>query len=412
LREKVFLVEEKKFYPIIRGENWRFFSLGKTSLVKLEGQFLLENGCQINFACSFPHHYLPYVVETGSGLSLTNTQFKNKAGFSFFKSLIGINSLFTFILFTSFIVYHVWVLGMDSVKELREEIERVKEEKLQEALEKETTLEPTLPEKIPYSFADVGGYEEVKKELGNAARIIRENLSIWTPRGFVLYGPPGTGKTMIAEAFAKESGLPFFSTNGEFLRAGKFREMMQMSANKVISVFNGAVKYSQEKGSRVILFIDEIDDMDQEYPRREGGKELRKVMGGGEKTQKYDNVIVICTTNSIKWFHESVLRWKRLEKQFEIGYPNEKELSCIIDLYINKQKKGNIKEELDKEELRNKILEKVKDSRFTGASVSRLFELLDYTSLNLGGEWGGGWDWPVFEKTIEDMKKHGAMNVE
>jgi len=115
----------------------------------------------------------------------------------------------------------------------------------------------------------------------------------------VLYGPPGTGKTMMAEAFAKEAGLPFFSTNGEFLRAGKFREMMQMSANKVISVFNGAAKYSQEKGSRVVLFIDEIDGMDEDYPRREGGKELRKVMGGGEKTQKYDNIIVICTTNSI-----------------------------------------------------------------------------------------------------------------
>jgi len=58
-----------------------------------------------------------------------------------------------------------------------------------------------------HDFSAVGGLEEVKRELMQIARNIRDGHTTRVPMGLLFVGPMGTGKTFVAEAFAKSSGL-------------------------------------------------------------------------------------------------------------------------------------------------------------------------------------------------------------
>lgn len=58
-----------------------------------------------------------------------------------------------------------------------------------------------------HDFSAVGGMDEVKRELMQVARNIRDGKTSRVPMGLLFVGPMGTGKTFVAEAFAKSSGL-------------------------------------------------------------------------------------------------------------------------------------------------------------------------------------------------------------
>jgi AAA+ superfamily predicted ATPase len=59
-----------------------------------------------------------------------------------------------------------------------------------------------------HDFSAVGGIEQVKAELRAVAAHLREGRRARSPMGILFTGPMGTGKTFVAEAFAREAGLP------------------------------------------------------------------------------------------------------------------------------------------------------------------------------------------------------------
>jgi hypothetical protein len=59
-----------------------------------------------------------------------------------------------------------------------------------------------------HGFEAVGGIEVVKEELRAIAEALRAGRRARSPMGLLFTGPMGTGKTFLAEAFAKEAGLP------------------------------------------------------------------------------------------------------------------------------------------------------------------------------------------------------------
>jgi len=118
-----------------------------------------------------------------------------------------------------------------------------------------------LPDSIKTRFDDVYGQDK-------AVERVQENLNMldrpdylegkggYMPGGILLDGPPGTGKTMIAEAFAGETGKPFV-----FLGPGSFSNMfVGVPILKVKMLFRVLRKLSLKYGG-VVCFMDEIDSL-------------------------------------------------------------------------------------------------------------------------------------------------------
>ena len=89
----------------------------------------------------------------------------------------------------------------------RREIDRLISKRKREILERECfgLVEFVEPE---HGFEVVGGMDEVKQDLLLVAANIRDGRVSRVPMGILFTGPMGTGKTFVAEAFAKECGLP------------------------------------------------------------------------------------------------------------------------------------------------------------------------------------------------------------
>jgi SpoVK/Ycf46/Vps4 family AAA+-type ATPase len=89
----------------------------------------------------------------------------------------------------------------------RREIDRLISKRKREILERECfgLVEFVVPE---HGFEVVGGMEEIKQDLLVVAANIRDGRVARVPMGILFTGPMGTGKTFVAEAFAKECGLP------------------------------------------------------------------------------------------------------------------------------------------------------------------------------------------------------------
>jgi SpoVK/Ycf46/Vps4 family AAA+-type ATPase len=95
----------------------------------------------------------------------------------------------------------------DPAERARKEIDRLIARRKRDILERECFglvefVEPA------HGFDVVGGMEEIKKDLRVIAENIREGRTSRVPMGMLFTGPMGTGKTFVAEAFARECGLP------------------------------------------------------------------------------------------------------------------------------------------------------------------------------------------------------------
>ena len=104
-------------------------------------------------------------------------------------------------------------------------------------------------------FDDVIGAEDAKNELRFFVNYMRNpkklrRMGVSAPKGILLYGPPGTGKTMLARAFASESGATFIATEGNRF----FKGYVGQGAEMVHRLFATARRYAPS-----VLFIDEID---------------------------------------------------------------------------------------------------------------------------------------------------------
>ena len=74
-------------------------------------------------------------------------------------------------------------------------------------------------EEITERLDDVKGIDEIKDEITNLIRMIRDPLAYTSKgakmhKGVLLFGNPGTGKTMLSRAIAGEAGVSFLYCTG------------------------------------------------------------------------------------------------------------------------------------------------------------------------------------------------------
>lgn len=164
---------------------------------------------------------------------------------------------------------------------------------------------PPALQAAPMTFADVGGLEEVKRQIHRRMIAPREKPKLFerfgrrAGGGILLYGPPGCGKTLLARAAAGEAHTSFIEVGiAEILDC-----YSGQAEKKLVAAFTEA---RQRKPA--ILFFDEIEAL---AARRKSGSETSLVstflstFDGLDS--RNDGILVLAATN-VPWAVDSAFR--------------------------------------------------------------------------------------------------------
>jgi SpoVK/Ycf46/Vps4 family AAA+-type ATPase len=210
-------------------------------------------------------------------------------------------------------------------------------EKFKMDYERKTGIDIPVTELIEkVTLNDVGGYDQMKKELFEILEIqfkysnLMAQMKIPPVRGILLYGPPGVGKTMMAKALANTLGVKLIMLSGaEILYKG-----YEGAVAAVKEVFNRA-----RENKPAIILLDEIDAI---APRREaykseGNKVVNQLLTEMDGIRTLRDVVVIATTNRIEDVDPALLRPGRFDKVVFMPLPNRDERRDIFEKYLGKE---------------------------------------------------------------------------
>ncbi|CAM9576136.1 unnamed protein product [Chrysoparadoxa australica] len=196
-----------------------------------------------------------------------------------------------------------------------------------------SALRETLVEVPNVSWSDVGGLEDVKRELRETVQYPVEHadkfkkFGMQASKGTLFYGPPGCGKTLLAKAIANECGANFISVKGPELLSMWFGE----SEANVRELFDKA-----RAAAPCILFFDEMDSIAKARGGSgSGGSEaadrvinqiLTEVDGVGARKA----VFVIGATNRPDILDSAITRPGRLDQLIYIPLPDQKSRESVF----------------------------------------------------------------------------------
>ncbi|MFA6328090.1 MAG: CDC48 family AAA ATPase [Candidatus Micrarchaeia archaeon] len=198
-----------------------------------------------------------------------------------------------------------------------------------------SALREVFIERPNVHWADIGGLENVKKELKEAVELPLRSPEVFTRmgirpvKGILLVGLPGTGKTMFAKAVATETEANFISIKGPEVLSKWVGE----SEKAVRETFRKA-----RMATPCIIFIDEIDSI---APSRGGGDDGSHVTERVVDTLLTEmdgltglkNVVVIAATNRPELMDMALMRGGRFDRIIEIPVPEEKTRTEIFKLH-------------------------------------------------------------------------------
>ena len=198
-----------------------------------------------------------------------------------------------------------------------------------------SALREVFLEKPNIKWTDIGGLENVKKELKEAVELPLKNpevfvrLGIRPVKGILLVGLPGTGKTMFAKAVATETEANFISVKGPEVLSKWVGE----SEKAIRETFRKA-----RMATPCVIFIDEIDSI---APHRGGGEDGNRVTERVVDTLLTEmdgltglkNVVVIAATNRPDMLDPALLRGGRFDRIIEIPTPDDKARLDIFKIH-------------------------------------------------------------------------------
>ena len=189
------------------------------------------------------------------------------------------------------------------------------------------------------SWEDVGGLEDVKRELYETVQYPLEHadkfekFGMQPSKGVLFYGPPGCGKTLLAKAIANECGANFISIKGPELLTMWFGE----SEANVRELFDKA-----RAAAPCILFFDEIDSIAK---ARGGGaseaggagdRVINQILTEIDGVGARKSVFVIGATNRPDILDNAVTRPGRLDQLIYIPLPDYKSRVSIFRANLRK----------------------------------------------------------------------------
>lgn len=242
------------------------------------------------------------------------------------------------------------VLDLEAEKLPPETLDKliVNQEDFQKALIEVTPsgMREVFIENPDVKWEDVGGLEEVKRELQEAVEWpmkypgLYDKLGHHMPRGILLHGPSGTGKTLLAKAVATQSEANFVSVRGPELLSKWVGE----SERGIREIFKRA-----RQSAPCVIFFDEIDSI---APIRGAGGEtavtervVSQLLTELDGMENMHGVIVLAATNRADMIDPALLRPGRFDKIIQIPLPDKESRRSILK--INAEKIPTITDESD-----------------------------------------------------------------
>jgi transitional endoplasmic reticulum ATPase len=179
------------------------------------------------------------------------------------------------------------------------------------------------------TFADVGGMEDLKRELRETVGLMlqhpdeAERYGIdWN--GILLHGPPGVGKTFFARAIAGEYGMNLMHVSTGDLVAG----IQGQSAKNIDSAFQTALE-----NVPCLLFFDEFDSIAarrDNNPDQEARRTVNQLLTSLEAHRDERRLLVMAATNSVEHLDPAVIRPGRFDRHIRIDLPDAEARRAIF----------------------------------------------------------------------------------
>jgi len=221
-------------------------------------------------------------------------------------------------------------------------------------------------EKPNVRFADVGGMEKLKEEIGMKILLPMRQPELYKAYGkkagggILMYGPPGCGKTFLARATAGE-------VKAHFIAVG-IHEVLDMwiggSERKLHTIFQQARQHTP-----CVLFFDEVDALgaSRSDMRSSGGRHLINQFLAeldGVKSSN-DGVLILAATNA-PWHLDSAFRRPgRFDRVLFVPPPDADARAAILRLLLRDKPSRDI----DHDAIARKA------EHFSGADLSATVEL-------------------------------------
>uniref|UniRef100_A0A7N9ASA3 Transitional endoplasmic reticulum ATPase n=1 Tax=Mastacembelus armatus TaxID=205130 RepID=A0A7N9ASA3_9TELE len=202
-----------------------------------------------------------------------------------------------------------------------------------------SALRETIAEVPQVNWEDIGGLDEVKRELQELVQYPVEypdkflKFGMTPSRGVLFYGPPGCGKTLLAKAIANECQANFVSIKGPEMLTMWFGE----SEANVRDVFDKA-----RQAAPCILFFDELDSIAKS---RGGGagdaggaadRVINQILTEMDGMSDKKNVFIIGATNRPDIIDPAILRPGRLDQLIYIPLPDKPSRTAILNANLRK----------------------------------------------------------------------------
>ncbi|KAI8524110.1 hypothetical protein RHMOL_Rhmol13G0124200 [Rhododendron molle] len=202
-----------------------------------------------------------------------------------------------------------------------------------------SALRETVVEVPNVSWEDVGGLENVKRELQETVQYPVEHpekfekFGMSPSKGVLFYGPPGCGKTLLAKAIANECQANFISIKGPELLTMWFGE----SEANVREIFDKA-----RQSAPCVLFFDELDSIATQRGSSVGDaggaadRVLNQLLTEMDGMSAKKTVFIIGATNRPDIIDPALLRPGRLDQLIYIPLPDEESRLQIFKACLRK----------------------------------------------------------------------------
>eukprot|EP00921_Rhytidocystis_pertsovi_P014256 GHVQ01023181.1.p1 GENE.GHVQ01023181.1~~GHVQ01023181.1.p1 ORF type:complete len:881 (+),score=86.57 GHVQ01023181.1:67-2709(+) len=216
------------------------------------------------------------------------------------------------------------------------------------------------------SWNDVGGLEDVKRELIETVQYPVEHSELYTKyglspsKGVLFYGPPGCGKTLLAKAVANECNANFISVKGPELLTMWFGE----SEANVRDLFDKA-----RAAAPCILFFDEMDSIAKARGSGTGGggeagdRVINQILTEIDGVGTRKPVFVIGATNRPDILDPAITRPGRLDQLIYIPLPDYK---SRVNVFLAALRKSPLGVGVDINEMAERT------SGFSGADIMEI----------------------------------------